>query len=82
MTYSLSGKKFIIIIDNDNKSSRRDVGLEKLKDAGLEVTLVNENDIHLYPDQVYSIEHYLLEPRAFRKAMENMVNDMKNEGTL
>lgn len=71
--YTLSGKKCLILLDNDRKSPEemkaKILSKESIykKNIGAKKTL-NESNFYLFHEKVYSIEYYLLEPQAICSA--------------
>jgi predicted ATP-dependent endonuclease of OLD family len=73
LVYILTGKNCTIVIDNDKKNPSQEkdkiMKLEKAyKDKTGEKTVLEKKHFHLYPQNVYSIEHYLLVPEAIYSA--------------
>jgi hypothetical protein len=69
LAYTLSNKKCLIILDNDNKNPEdtiRDIIQKegKFKNSIGRSSILNNNNFHLYPKHIYSIEQYLLNAQA------------------
>ena len=83
LTYALSGKNTVIVLDNDNEKPE-DVKKKVLahantfkKSSGIDKDVLTKNNFWSYPEEVYSIEHYLLKAKAICKAANNF--DHKKE---
>lgn len=74
LTYALSGKKSLIILDNDNEKpddvKNKVLSYEKnyRKQIGIEYELLSDANFLPYGEDVYSIEHYLLDSNAICRA--------------
>jgi hypothetical protein len=89
LAYALSNKKCLIILDND-KSKPEDVKnsilnikknyREKIKSDS---PLLTDTNFSSFPEKVYSIEYYLLEPeaicRAFNCSQEEIMTEIMEE---
>jgi predicted ATP-dependent endonuclease of OLD family len=86
--YALSGKKCLIVLDNDNKSP--DIIIKEILENEKKFmksidgkSVLDENNFCPFPEYVYSIEFYLLEPDAIYKASgscdENLLYKIKDE---
>ena len=75
MTYTLTGKKCINTIDNDHKKSEeikeQILRMEReFKKSISEKTTLPDDNFHMYPEYVYSLEYFLLNAKAISKAGE------------
>jgi putative ATP-dependent endonuclease of the OLD family len=89
LKFAVSNKKCVIILDND-KSNPEDVknsilNIEKnyREKINLDYPILTDKNFYSFPEKVYSIEYYLLEPEAICKAFncteENIMMEIKNE---
>jgi predicted ATPase len=84
LAYTLSNKKCLIILDNDNKNpedTKRDI-LQKeveFKRRIGRLPILNDDNFYLYPDYVYSIEHCLLNPKAIYDAGKEALAELDME---
>lgn len=75
LLFTVIGKKCLIVLDNDdkdpteikNKILRREIEYKKSVGAR-PIPLLTDENFHLYPEKVYSIEYYLLEQDAILRA--------------
>jgi hypothetical protein len=73
LAYTLSNKKCLIILDNDNKNPKdtiRDI-IQKEGEFRKKIgrpSILNNNNFHLYPNHIYSIEQCLLNAQAIYNA--------------
>ena len=72
LAFTVVGKKCLIVLDNDNNLLKR---LKKILSKQIDyknttgvIPTLTDNNFHLYPENVYSIEYYLLEPEAIFEA--------------
>jgi len=93
LTYAASGKKILIVLDNDNekpieiqkKILEREKGYRN--QIGITYPLLDESNFSFYREDAYSIEYYLLDAKAICKAvkaddpslLENIKNRIKSE---
>lgn len=88
LTYAASGKKILIILDNDNekpieiqkKILEREKGYRN--QIGITYPLLDESNFSFYREDAYSIEYYLLDAKAICKAAKaddpSLVDNIKN----
>jgi len=88
LTYAASGKKILIIFDNDNekpieiqkKILEREKGYRN--QIGITYPLLDESNFSFYREDAYSIEYYLLDAKAICKAAKaddpSLVDNIKN----
>jgi predicted ATP-dependent endonuclease of OLD family len=81
LTYALSGKNAIIILDNDDEDPE-DIKNRVLahaqtfkKNSRIKKDVLRDENFWSYPKEAYSIEHYLLKSKAICKAANNFDNE-------